>query len=251
MTKHAYSVSLPTIWPGVRAEAQFIKTKEPTLATFVQNNILLEENILSSLSRILSNKLASTEVPSKSLHGVFMTVYQAAPRLEESAQRDLVSAMQNDPAAHDFITPFLFFKGYHALQAYRLAHYLWQQGRQHFAVHLQNRISEQFGVDIHPAAVIGHGVMMDHATGIVIGETAVVENDVLLWHGVTLGSKSLTGGDRHPKIRKGAQLGAGSSILGAIEVGADARVAAGSVVLDDVPAGVTVAGIPAKIVSKT
>ena len=128
----------------------------------------------------------------------------------------------------------------------RLAHWLWQRGREHLARQLQSRGSEVFGVDIHPAASIGHGVMMDHATGIVIGETAVVENDVLFWHGVTLGGRVLTGGDRHPNIRNGVHLGAGSTVLGAIEIGADSYVAAGSVVIDPVEAGVTVAGIPAK-----
>ncbi|MBI3441522.1 MAG: serine O-acetyltransferase, partial [Proteobacteria bacterium] len=156
----------------------------------------------------------------------------------------------HDPAAHDVLTPFLFFKGFHALQSYRVAHWLWGQKRNHLALYLQNRISDLFSVDVHPAAKIGSGVMMDHATGIVIGETAVVEDDVLFWHGVTLGSKTMIGGDRHPKVRKGAHLGANSTILGLIEIGAGARVAAGSTVIGNVPAGVTVAGIPAQIVSK-
>ncbi len=248
MTKHAHSVPLKTIWPSVCAEAQFVKAKEPTLAAFLQNSVLDAENVLSSLGRILSTKLATAEVPAKSLLGIFMSIYQASPDLEQSAQYDLVSIMQNDPAAHDFITPFVFFKGYHALQTHRLSNWLWQRGRKHLALHLQNRMSEQLGVDIHPAATIGHGVMLDHATGITIGETSVIEHDVLIWHGVTLGSKTLTGGDRHPKIRQGAHLYAGCSVLGPVEVGAGARVAAGSIVMDNIPQGVTVAGIPAKIV---
>ena len=245
---HAHSVPLKTIWPSICAEAKFVRTKEPTLSAFIQNNVLTAEGILPSLGRILSTKLASHEVSAASLLGVFMTVYQASPRLEESAQYDLISTMQNDPAAHDFITPFLFFKGYHALQAYRLSHWFWHQGRQHFALHLQNRISEQFGVDIHPAVAMGSGIMLDHATGIVIGETAVVEDNVLFWHGVTLGSKILTSGDRHPKIRQGVHLGAGSTVLGPVEIGANARVAAGSVVVDNVEPGAIVAGIPAKVI---
>src|SRR4051812_16462470 len=235
MTTHAHSVPLETIWPSIRAEAKFVSTKEPTLSSFVQNSILSTEGIMASLARILSAKFATADVPAKSLNGVFLSVYQTTPNLEPAAQHDLISVMRHDPAAHDFITPFLFFKGYHALQGYRIANFLWQQGRQHMALHIQNRISELLDVDIHPAAVIGHGVMLDHATGITIGETALVENDVLIWHGVTLGSRSLGGGDRHPKIRQGAQLSAGCSVLGPIEVGANSRVAAGSIVLDNVP----------------
>jgi serine O-acetyltransferase len=251
MTKHAHSVEHETIWPGIVADAQALKANEPALADFVQGNILALESLLPALAKILSAKLASSEVPVKALHDIFMEVYKGMPALEEPALYDLAATKQHDPAAHDFLTPFLFFKGFHSLQAYRVSHTLWKQGRRHLALHLQSRISELFGVDIHPAAVIGHGVMMDHATGIVIGETAVVENDVLFWHGVTLGGKTLNSGDRHPKIRKGVQLGAGSTMLGPVEVGAGSRVAAGSVVLENVPAGVTVAGIPARVVSKS
>jgi serine O-acetyltransferase len=250
MTKHAHSVSPETIWTSLRAEAQLIKAKEPALAAFVQSSILAEKSFLPSLARILSAKLASAEVPAKALHETFTAIYKSAAGLEQAAQHDLIATRQNDPAAHDFITPFLFFKGFQALQSHRLAHNLWRQDRRHLALHLQSRISEHFGVDIHPAAVVGHGVMMDHATGIVIGETAVVENDVLFWHGVTLGGVSLEVGDRHPKIRQGVHLGAGSTMLGPVEIGAGARVAAGSVVLENVPAGVTVAGVPARVVSK-
>ena len=253
MTKHAHSAEplpLAAIWPGIRAEAEILEKKEPALAEFVRHSILTEKNITGALGKILSVKLASVNVSEKSLQEIFLSVYQSAPVLEEEAQHDLISIMKHDPAAHDLLTPFLFFKGFHALQSYRVGHWLWQQGRQHLALHLQNRISELFSVDIHPAAAIGHGVMMDHATGIVIGETTIVENDVLIWHDVTLGSRSLTGGDRHPKIKQGVHLGVGSCVLGNIEVGPGARVAAGSVVLDNVPPNVTVAGIPAKVVSK-
>jgi len=251
MTKHAHSIPPETIWPAICTEAKRIKTEEPALAAFVQGNILAEISLLPALAKILSVKLASVEITAKSLHEIFVAIYRDASGLEQAAQHDLIAAKQNDPAAYDFLTPFLFFKGFQALQSYRLANILWKQGRRHLALHLQSRMSEHFGVDIHPAAVIGHGVMMDHATGIVIGETAVVENDVLFWHGVTLGGKSTNGGDRHPKIRQGVHLGAGSTILGPIEVGAGSRVAAGSVVVENVAAGVTVAGVPAKVVSKS
>jgi serine O-acetyltransferase len=245
------SLTPAMIWPRLRAEAETVRKKEHVLAALVENNVLSETGFLAALGRMLAGKLASADVSADALRTTFTTVYQAAPALEASAQYDLISVMAHDPAAHDLLTPFLFFKGFHALQSYRIAHWLWHHDRQHLALYLQNRISCLFGVDIHPAARIGHGVMMDHATGIVVGETAVVENDVLFWHGVTLGGKTLTGGDRHPKIRKGVHLGAGSTVLGPIEVGAGAQVAAGSVVLENVPAGVTVAGIPAKVVSKT
>jgi serine O-acetyltransferase len=250
MTKHAHSVAPETIWPAIYAEAQQLKAKEPALAALVQGNILAEKNLLAALAKILSAKLSCGVLAASGLHEVFNEIYGAAPALEQDALHDLASIRQHDPASHDFITPLLFFKGFHALQSHRVAHVLWKQGRKHLALHLQSRVSELFGVDIHPAAVIGHGVMMDHATGIVVGETAVVENDVLFWHGVTLGGVTLTETDRHPKVKKGVWLGAGSTILGPIVIGANARVAAGSVVLDDVAAGVTVAGIPAKAVSK-
>ncbi|MDE2337409.1 MAG: serine O-acetyltransferase [Alphaproteobacteria bacterium] len=249
MTKHAHSSPAPDIWPQIRAEARIVAEKEPALAAFVRNSILSEEGLLPALAKILSAHLATPDVPADALHGVFSGIYRAAPELADAAARDLVSTLQNDPAAHEPATPFLFFKGYHALQASRVARRLWNGGRRHLALHLQNRMSELFGVDIHPAAAIGCGVMFDHATGIVIGETAVIEDDVLLWHGVTLGSKGPKAtGDRHPKVRKGARLGAHVTILGPVEVGADARVAAGSVVMEDVAAGATVSGNPAETV---
>ncbi len=242
---HAH-LTVATVWPTLRADAEILYKSEPVLKKLLHNSILTATNFQDAIGRILSRKLAHADVDAAALRDIF----SAAPDPTLPASQDLISIMKHDPAAHDILTPFLFFKGFHALQAYRAAHWLWQQDRRHLAVHLQSHISEAFGVDIHPAAVIGYGVMMDHATGIVIGETAVVEDDVLFWHGVTLGGKGTAGGDRHPKIRKGAQLGAGSIVLGPIEIGAGARVAAGSVVVDTVAAGVTVAGIPAKILIK-
>lgn len=238
------------VWPRLRAEAEMLRKKEHVLAGLTENSILAEATFLAALGRMLSAKFASAEVSADALRTTFKIVYAAAPALEEAAQYDLISILKHDPAAHDLLTPYLFFKGFHALQSYRVAHWLWQHERGHLALYIQNRVSDLFGVDIHPAATIGHGVMMDHATGIVIGETAVVENNVLFWHGVTLGGKGITGGDRHPKVRTGARLGACATILGNIEIGAGAQVAANSVVLENVAAGVTVAGIPAKVVGK-
>jgi serine O-acetyltransferase len=251
MMTHADSapaLTLETLWVTLRTEADLLQKMEPVLGPFLQNGILWENTFSGALCRVLACKLASTEVSIVAVHDIFTKAHLAAPELAEAAKHDLLSVMEHDPAAYNLLTPFLFFKGFHALQSYRVAHWLWQKKRMHLALYFQNRMSDLFGVDIHPAAVIGHGVMLDHATGIVIGETAVVEDDVLFWHGVTLGGKVMTPGDRHPKIRRGAQLGAGSTILGSIEVGAGACVAAGSVVIDNVPAGATVAGVPARIV---
>jgi len=250
---HAHSappLSPATLWPRLRAEAESLRKTEPALAAFAKNSILSEENFQGALGRVMAGKLSDAEVDAATIRDLFAAAHRALPGTTDAALYDLISIMENDPAAQDLLTPFLFFKGFHALQSYRVSHWLWGQGRKHLALYFQNRISDLFGVDIHPAASIGRGVMMDHATGIVIGETAVVEDHVLFWHGVTLGGKGTTGGDRHPKVRKGAQLGAGSTILGPIEIGAGARVAAGSVVLDGAPPGVTVAGVPAKIVGK-
>lgn len=168
------------------------------------------------------------------------------PQLAQQATRDMRVVRERDPACRTYLQPFLYFKGYGGLQAYRIAHWLWTQQRDVLAYHLQSRISELFAIDIHPAARIGAGVFIDHAHGIVIGETAVVEDDVSMLHSVTLGGTGKQGGDRHPKIRRGVLIGAGAKVLGNIEVGEDARIAAGSVVLEDVAARCTVAGVPAK-----
>jgi serine O-acetyltransferase len=245
---HAYLSSPVTpadFWLLLRREAAAVKIAEPALSVFVENTILAESCLSTVLGKLLAGKLATADVPFQAIYDVFAQV----PDLAESAQADMVSILKNDPAPRDAITPLLFFKGFHALQCYRLAHFLWNNNRRHFALFMQNRISDLFGVDIHPAAKIGQGVMMDHATGIVIGETAVVENDVLFWHGVTLGGTGSAGGDRHPKIRQGVWLGANSTVLGNVEVGQNSKVAADSVVVADVPPNVTVVGVPAKIVA--
>jgi serine O-acetyltransferase len=161
-----------------------------------------------------------------------------------------LAARTRDPAARGYAQPFLYYKGFHALQAYRVAHWLWGHKRHGLAAHLQNRISEAFGVDVHPAARIGSGILIDHGTSVVIGETAVVEDNVSLLHEVTLGGTGKESGDRHPKVRRGALIGAGAKILGNVEIGMGAKVAACSVVLKDVPPHTTVAGIPARVVGR-
>lgn len=200
------------------------------------------------LSRVLSHQQADGHIESDKLRAAFLDVYSKAPSLVYDAAVDLKAIIERDPAAVSALNPFLFFKGFHAIQIHRVAHYLWRGGHRGDALFLQNRSSVLYGVDIHPAARIGVGVMVDHATGLVIGETAVVEDNVSMLHDVTLGGTGKERGDRHPKIRQGVMIGAGAKILGYVEVGMGACIAAGSVVLKDVPAHTTVAGVPAIVV---
>jgi serine O-acetyltransferase len=250
MTKiHTLKADPRAVWSALRQEGEKLAQADQALAPLIQSVLLPSKSLPEALGRLLSEKLAAKHLPEGLLLQLFADFGGAVADLENIIERDMQSVHEHDPAARDWVAPFLFFKGFHALESYRLAHYLWNADRQHLALFLQNRISDLFTVDIHPAARIGRGVMMDHATGIVIGETAIVEDDVLFWHSVTLGGKSQLSGDRHPKIRAGAWLGANSTVIGNIEVGKGAKVAAGSVVLHDVPAGATVVGSPARVVS--
>ena len=201
-----------------------------------------------ALSFRLASKLDNPMLPTMLIRDVIGEAMASDESLLSAAEIDVLATYTRDPACDDLSTPFLFYKGFHALQAHRIAHWLWQQGRNTLAQFFQNQISVTLGVDIHPAAQVGSGIMFDHATGIVIGETAVIEDDVSILHSVTLGGTGKSSGDRHPKIRKGVLLSAGCKIIGNIEVGQNAKVGAGSVVLDNVPPNVTVAGVPAKIV---
>ena len=172
------------------------------------------------------------------------------PEIGVEFRADLRAILERDAAAFNYVEPFLHYKGFLALQSYRISHWLWNSGRKGLAFHLQNRISELFGVDIHPAAVIGKGLLIDHATSVVIGETAVIEDDVSILHEVTLGGTGNAVGDRHPKVRKGVLIGAGAKILGNVEIGEFSKIAAGSVVLISIPPHSTAAGVPAKIIGK-
>ncbi len=236
----------PSRWPDLQSAAADCVEKEPLLSKLVTETILTATDLPEATARLLSRKLADAYLTEEILLQLFKGFAAATPQLTHTISRDFDGILAHDPAATTVLCPFLFFKGFHALQSYRLAHYLWTHERKPLALYVQNRISDLFGVDIHPGARIGCGIMMDHATGIVIGETAVVEDDVLFWHGVTLGGRDFAPNDRHPKIRKGAALGAHSILLGNIEIGAGAKVAAGSIVVKDVPAGATVAGTTAK-----
>lgn len=234
------------VWAQLRIEAMQAAAEEPMLASYLHASILHHERMEEALSYHLAQKLGYGDLGPLQMREVIREAYAADPAIAVQAARDMRVVRERDPACKTYLQPFLFFKGYGGLQAYRIAHWLWSQGRETLAYHFQSRVSELFAVDIHPAAIIGAGVFIDHAHGIVIGETAVVGDDVSMLHSVTLGGTGKQGGDRHPKIRRGVLIGAGAKVLGNIEIGEDARIAAGSVVLESVPARCTVAGVPAK-----
>lgn len=240
--------NIDPVWSTLRNEAEAIARGEPDLASFVHGSILAHGRLEEALSFHLANKLGNADTSAMKMRDTFLAAFSDAPEIGRAVRADLAAIRERDPASRGIVQPFLFFKGFHALESYRVAHWLWQQGRIWMALHVQNRISESFGADIHPAARIGQGVFIDHATGVVIGETAVVEDDVSMLHGVTLGGTGKERGDRHPKVRKGVMIGASATILGNIEVGAHSRVGAGSVVLTKVPENCTVAGVPAKVI---
>ena len=237
------------IWQAIRQEAKELVENEPMLASFFHSTILKHQHLGGALSYILANKLATSIVPAITLREIIEEAYHADPNIIESAACDIKAVHLRDPAVELLSTPLLYLKGFHALQSYRITHYLWQQNRKALAIYLQNQISVAFDVDIHPAAKIGSGIMFDHATAIVVGETSVIENNVSILQGVTLGGTGKESGDRHPKIREGVMIGAGAKVLGNIEIGRYAKIGANSVVLQAVPESVTVAGVPAKIVS--
>ncbi len=245
-----HSKELANIWDKLTAEAHLMASEEVMLSGLFHSTILKHDNLASALSYILANKLANTIMPAIEILEIIQQAYCAEQSMVISAARDIIAVSERDPAVDKLSTPLLYLKGFHALQSYRIAHWLWLQGRRSLAIYLQNEISVAFDVDIHPAANIGYGIMLDHSTGIVIGETAVVENDVSILQSVTLGGTGKTCGDRHPKIREGVMIGAGAKVLGNIEVGRGAKIGAGSVVLASVPAHTTVAGIPARIVGR-
>lgn len=236
------------VWTRIREEAEEMAGSEPVLASFLHATILNHHSFEQSLSFHLAQKLESPDVNAMLIRQVFDEAYEKEPEVGSAIRADLSAVLERDPATRTYAEPFLYYKGFHAIQSYRIGHWLWQSNRRQLALYIQNRISEQFAVDIHPAAYLGRGLFMDHGTSIVIGETAVVEDDVSMLHEVTLGGTGKQSGDRHPKIRKGVLIGAGAKILGNIEVGECARIGAGSVVLQDVPSNCTAAGVPAKIV---
>ncbi len=236
------------VWERVRTEAEEMAAGEPILASFLYSTILNHRNFNDAVAYHLAQKLGNAEVHSMQLRELFDEAMRDQPEIGEATRADIVAYYERDPACHSYIQPLLYFKGFHALQAYRVAHWLWNNGRRAMALYLQSRISELFAVDIHPAARVGRGVFIDHATGIVIGETAVVEDDVSMLHGVTLGGTGKEQGDRHPKVKRGVLISVGAKVLGNIEIGEYSRIGAGSVVLHEVPPHCTAVGVPAKVV---
>jgi serine O-acetyltransferase len=242
--------TIDPVWSRVCDEAVEMIRTEPLLGALVHSGLLHHSTMERALAYRFSLKLASGEMSEQILREMADEAYASDPDLGQAARADLMAVFDRDPACHRYLQPLLFFKGYQAVQAYRVGHWLWQQGRRDLAYFVQMRVSEAFGVDIHPAAKVGRGIMIDHAHSIVIGETAVVGDNVSMLHSVTLGGTGKEDGDRHPKIGDGVLIGAGAKVLGNISIGHCSRIAAGSVVLEDVPPCKTVAGVPARIVGE-
>ncbi len=240
------AAGLTSVWTHLRIEAATAAAEEPLLASLLNATILNHTSFDDALAYLLAQKLGGADMNALQMREVCVQAFKEDPGIVRSAQADVRVIKLRDPACRTYVQPFLYYKGFAALQAHRVAHHLWTTGREMMAFHLQSRVAELFQVDIHPAARLGEGIFMDHATGIVIGETAVVGDNVSMLHNVTLGGTGKEGGDRHPKIGAGVLIGAGAKILGNIKVGEGARIASGSVVLHEVVAGCTVAGIPAR-----
>ena len=236
------------VWDRIRKEAKAIIAQEPLLGGLVHTTLLHHATLEEALAYRLAVKLSSAEMSEQIVREIAEDAYSSDDWLGGAARADIAAVLDRDPACTTFTQPLLYFKGFQALQGYRIGNWLWRQSRRDLAYFLQMRISEVFGVDIHPGAVIGKGLLIDHAHSIVIGETTVIGNNVAMLHSVTLGGTGKDDGDRHPKVGNGVLLGAGAKVLGNIRIGDCSRVAAGSVVLKDVPPCKTVAGIPAKIV---
>ena len=236
------------VWERIRRETLAQAEKEPALASFFHATILNHDTLEGALSFHLANKMATPAISALQIREIIEKSIARDGCISKSVRADIKAIFDRDSACESYVLPFLYFKGFHALQAYRIAHCLWNNDRQELAYFFQSHISTTFGVDIHPAAKIGKGIMLDHATGIVIGETTVVDDDVSIMQAVTLGGTGKEGGDRHPKIRKGVLISAGAKILGNIEIGEGAKIGAGSVVLNHVPPHTTVVGVPAKAV---
>ena len=236
------------LWLSIREEAEALLRTSPELGGLVVPTIFHAASLEDAAARRVSVRLAGPALADRLLHDAFSEAFAAEPMIAKAVRADLKAVLDRDPATTRAIEPLLYFKGFHAIQTHRLAHWLWQSGRRDFALYLQSRSSEVFQTDIHPAVPMGEGIFLDHATGLVVGATAVIEDHVSILQGVTLGGTGKQTGDRHPKIRRGVLIGAGAKVLGNIEIGRCARVAAGSVVLRPVPANTTVAGVPARTV---
>src|SRR6185295_15092840 len=238
------------VWAKIRSEAEDIVRREPEIGTFIYSSLLHHDTLEAAVVHRVTERLDHQDVSAELIRQAYADALAGEPAIGLAFRQDIVAIFDRDPATDRFLEPVLYFKGFHAIQTHRLAHWLWGEGRKDFAYYLQSRSSAVFQCDIHPAAKIGRGIFLDHATGLVVGETAQIEDDVSILHDVTLGGTGKDHGDRHPKIRRGVMLGAGAKIIGAIEIGHCARVAAGSVVLKSVPHNTTVAGVPAKVIGE-
>ena len=241
---------LDPVWNRLRGEAEDIARAEPGLGGFIYASVLAHASFEEALIHRLAQRLGGADLGADAIISAFNDAMAAEPEIGHAARADIIATFDRDPACHRYIDPLLYFKGWQALQAHRMAHRLWEQGRKDIAYYIQSRTSMISAMDIHPNARIGKGIMIDHGHDIVIGETSVIEDNVSLMQGVTLGGTGKEAGDRHPKIRQGVLIGAGAKILGNLEIGRCSRVAACSVVLHDVPPNTTVAGVPAKVVGK-
>lgn len=238
------------VWGRVRQEAEGVRASEPAMAGMVLETILQQRSLEDAVAHRIAERLDHSDVSASLIRQAFTDFVDAEPTYREVLRADIMAVVDRDPACERTIEPILYFKGFHALQTHRLAHWLWRTGRRDLALYLQSRSSSVYQVDIHPAVPMGRGIFLDHATGLVVGETATLGDNVSILQGVTLGGTGKEHGDRHPKIRNGVLIGAGAKILGNIEVGHCARIAAGSVVLKPVPPCTTVAGVPARVVGE-
>jgi serine O-acetyltransferase len=252
MTRHTVSVQtaekIDLVWARIKAEADDIVRNDPAIGGFIYGAVLNHDSFEDALVHRLAQRLGTADISADQVIKAFEDALESEPDIAQAARADILATYDRDPACTRYVEPLLYFKGYQSLQTYRMAHRLYLMGRKDFALYLQSRVSVVASVDIHPSARIGRGIMIDHGHDIVIGETAVVEDNVSMLHGVTLGGTGKEEGDRHPKVRKGVLIGAGAKILGNIEIGYCSRIAAGSVVLNNVPPKSTVAGVPARIV---
>ncbi len=237
-----------SLWARLRREAEDAYDKAPMLAPLFLDSIINQPSFEGAVIHRVASRLKNDVISLPLIVQAFLRAVAAEPDIATAVRADITAVYERDPACERFIEPFLYFKGFHAIQAHRLTHWLWGNGERDFALYLQSRSSEVFQTDIHPAARFGQGIFLDHATGLVVGETAVVEDEVSMLQDVTLGGTGKEAGDRHPKIRSGVMIGAGAKILGNIEIGENARIAAGSVVLRSIPPHTTVAGVPARVV---
>ncbi len=236
------------IWQAVRREAQLVVESDPALATFVQSTILAQKSLENAVIARIADRLHSREVSDDVIRQAFEAMAEAWPEWSSILRIDIAAVYDRDPACDRYLEPILYFKGFHAIQTHRLAHWSLKSGRRDFALYLQSRASQVFQTDINPAAKLGIGIFLDHATGLVVGETAEIGDNVSILHGVTLGGTGKDHGDRHPKIGSGVLLGAGATVLGNINIGNCSRIAAGSLVVKPVPNNVTVAGVPGRVV---